>query len=394
MQLVERHVVLDDRFYDICHKSALLYNYVTYHYRQAIFSKQEYFTEYEITGLLCEFNQEDYRALPTQTSQQVVKQVFKNFKSWIAAKKDYQKNPSKYLGSPKLPKYKNGKKQNIVVFTNQTCRLKNGFIHFPKSTNLKPFKTNVNSFQQVRIVPNATCYIIEVVYNKEEIDLKLNENNFISLDLGLNNYVSAISNVDSSFIINGKIMKSYNQWFNKRKAKLMSFVGDKGTSKKIQKLNNKRNFWIEDKNHKISRFLINYCIEHNIGTIIIGKNKQWKNGINLGKKNNQKFVELPHAKLIDKITYKAKLVGIKVIETEESYTSKCDSLALETIRKQESYLGKRVKRGLFKSSVGKIINADINGAINIARKVIGDSFEIQKVVNSGQVFCPKTINIF
>jgi IS605 OrfB family transposase len=189
-------------------------------------------------------------------------------------------------------------------------------------------------------------------------------------------------------------MKSYNQWFNKKKAKLMFFVGNKGTSNKLEKLNNKRNFWIEDKNHKISRFIINYCIKHNIGTIIIGKNKQWKNGINLGKKNNQKFVELPHAKLIDKITYKANLVGIKVELTEESYTSKCDALALETIQKQESYLGKRVKRGLFKSSVGKIINADINGAINIARKVIGDSFEIQKVVNSGQVFCPKTINIF
>lgn len=393
MQLVERHVILDERFYDICHKSALLYNFVTFHYRQAIFQKQEYFSEFEMSTLCAEFNQEDYRALPSQTSQQVIKQVFKNFKSWQKAKKEYEKNPSNFTGKPKLPKYKNGKKQNIVVFTNQTCKLKNGFIHFPKSTNLKPFKTNVDSFQQVRIVPNATCYIVEVVYEKEEKDLGMNENNFISLDLGLNNYVSAVSNVEQSFIINGKIMKSFNHWFNKRKAKLMSFVGDKGTSNRLEKLNNKRNFWIDDKNHKVSRFIVNYCIEHNIGTIIIGKNKQWKNGINIGKKNNQKFVELPHAKLIDKIIYKAKLVGIKVVETEESYTSKCDALALEPIKKQASYLGKRVKRGLFQSNVGKIINADINGAINIARKVIGDSF-VKEIVNSGLVFRPKTINIF
>jgi len=393
MQLVERHVILDERFYDICHKSALLYNFVTFHYRQAIFQKQEYFSEFEMSTLCAEFNQEDYRALPAQTSQQVIKQVFKNFKSWQKAKKEYGKNPSNFTGKPKLPKYKKGKKQNVVVFTNQTCKLKNGFIHFPKSTNLKPFKTNVDSFQQVRIVPNATCYIVEVVYNKEESDLGLNENNFISLDLGLNNYVSAVSNVEQSFIINGKIMKSFNHWFNKHKAKLMSFVGDKGNSNRLEKLNNKRNFWIEDKNHKISRFIINYCIEHNIGTIIIGKNKQWKNGINIGKKNNQKFVELPHAKLIDKITYKAKLVGIKVIEAEESYTSKCDALALEPIKKQVNYLGKRVKRGLFQSNVGKIINADINGAINIARQVIGNSF-VNEIVNSGLVFRPKTINIF
>lgn len=392
MQLVERHVILDGRFYDICHKAALLYNFVTFHYRQAIFQKQEYFSEFEMSTLCAEFNQEDYRSLPAQTSQQVVKQVFKNFKSWQRAKKEYVKNPSKFTGKPKLPKYKDGKKQNIVIFTNQSCRLKNGFIHFPKSTNLKPFKTNIDSFQQVRIVPNATCYIVEVVYEKVEKDLELNKNNFISLDLGLNNYVSAISNVEQSFIINGKIMKSFNHWYNKRKAKLMPFVGDSGTSNRLEKLNNKRNFWIEDKNHKVSRFIINYCIQHNIGTIIIGKNKLWKNRINIGKKNNQKFVELPHAKLINKINYKAKLVGIKVVETEESYTSKCDALALEPIKKHTTYLGKRVKRGLFQSNVGKVINADINGAINIARKVIDDSL-VKEIVNSGLVFNPKTIDI-
>src|SRR5690606_4508778 len=124
-----------------------------------------------------------------------------------------EKTPKKFLGKPKLPGYKKGSKQNIVVFTNQTCRLKEGFIHFPKKLNLKPFKTKVDNFQQVRIIPQATCYVVEVVYNKEEKDLNLNKDNFISLDLGLNNYVSAISNVGKPFIINGKIVKSFNHWY-------------------------------------------------------------------------------------------------------------------------------------------------------------------------------------
>ena len=393
MQLVERHVVKDNRFEDICTKSGLLCNFVTYHYRQSIFKQQEYFTEFEMSKLCTEFNQVDYRNLPAQTSQQVIKQVFINFKSWIQAKKEFIKNPHKFKGCPKLPGFKTGKKQNLVVFTNQNARLKNGFIYFPKSSLLKPIKTNLTSFQQVRIVPKATCYIVEIVYNKEVDDLGLNKDNFLSLDLGLNNYVSAISNVDNSFIINGKIIKSFNCWFNKNKAKLQAYIGNKGTSKRLQNLNNYRNFWIEDKNHKISRFIIDYCITNNMGTIIVGKNKQWKTSINLGHKVNQRFVEIPHAKLIDKIKYKAELVGISVIETEESYTSKCDSLALESIQKHSNYLGKRVKRGLFQSSTGKLISSDINGAINIARKVIGDSF-VKGIINSGLVFRPKIINIF
>lgn len=392
MQQIERHIMKDDRFEDICRKSGLLYNFVTYHYRQAIFGKQHYFSEFELSGLCAEYNQEDYRALPAQTAQQVIKQVFKNFKSWIAAKKEYQKNPSKFLGRPKLPNFKKGKKQNLVVFTNQTAKLKNGFIHFPKSTNLPLVKTNVDNFQQVRIVPLATCYAVEIVYEKAEIQSDVKEDNILSIDLGLNNYVSTANNVGLvPFIVNGKIMKSFNQWFNKKRAKLMSLIGDKGTSKRLQQLNNYRNFWIEDKNHKISRHIIDYCIENKIGTIVIGKNNNWKQCINLGSKTNQKFVELPHAKLVDKIEYKAKLVGIKVIQIEESYTSKTDHLALESMQKQVNYLGKRKKRGLFQSSVGKLLNADINGAIGICLKKYPTI--LNEIVGSGCVFQPYKVNI-
>lgn len=393
MQQVERHIILDNRFEGICRQSGLLYNFVTYHYRQAIFGKQEYFSEFEMSTLCAQFNQEDYRALPAQTAQQVIKLVFKNFKSWIAAKKEYEKNPSKFLGKPKLPKFKTGKKQNIVIFTNQQCKLKDGFIHFPKSVNLDPQKTNVDSFQQVRIVPLATCYAVEIVYEKEEKDLGLSKDNVLSIDLGLNNFATCVNNVGlAPFIVNGKIIKSFNHWYNKRKAKLMSYVGNKGSSHKLEQLNNYRNNWIGDKNHKISRYIIDYCIANNIGKIIVGKNDKWKQNLNLGSKTNQKFTEIPHAKLIQKLEYKAKLVGIEFETTEESYTSKIDHLAGEEMKKQVSYLGKRKKRGLFQSSVGKLLNADVNGSIGIGRKVIGDSF-VKMIVNSEQVFCPYRINI-
>ena len=172
----------------------------------------------------------------------------------------------------------------------------------------------------------------------------------------------------------------------------MSFVGNKGTSRRLRWLNNRRNFWVEDKIHKASRWIIDYCISNNIGSIVVGLNKGWKQNIELGKKNNQKFVEIPFSKLIDKITYKGKLVGIDVQTTEESYTSKVDHLAFEALEKQDSYLGKRKKRGLFQSSANKLINADVNGAIGIGRKVFGDSF-VREIIGSGLAFSPVRINI-
>ena len=393
MRLVERHIVKDDRFEGVCQKSGLLYNYVLYQVRQGIFSGN-HLKEYELSSKLCGENQFDFRNLPCTVSQQVVKQVFQNIKSWIKLKKDYEKNPSKYEARPGLPKYKKRKKQNMLVFTTSACRVRDGYIHFVKNI-VEPIKTNIggNKLYQVRIIPQATCYVVEVIYEKKESDLHLNRSNILSIDLGLNNLCSCISNAGiAPFIINGKIMKSFNQWFNKTRAKLMGFVGDKGTSKKLRLLNNKRNFWIEDKIHKVSRYIINFCKVNNIGSIIIGLNKRWKQEINLGKKTNQKFVEIPFSKLIDKITYKSKFIGIEVQTTEESYTSKIDHLAFEPLKKQEVYLGRRKKRGLFQSSTGKLINADINGAIGIGRKVFGDSF-VKEIIDSGFAFNPIKVNI-
>ena len=394
MRLVERHIIKDNRFEEVCHKSGLLYNYVLYNVRQGIFSKN-YLKEYDFSTKLNRENQFDFRNLPCTVSQQVIAQVFSTIKGWMRSVKEFEKNPSKFQSKPKLPKYKSGKKQNILVFTINACRIKNNYIHFIKMLNIKPIKTNVKKeeLKQVRIVPQATCYVVEVIYERKEDNLNLNKNNFLSIDLGLNNLCTCTNNVNQRFfIVNGKVVKSFNQWFNKTKAKRMSFVGDKGISKRLKRLICYRNLWINDKIHKISRFIIDFCKKNNIGTIVIGLNKNWKQNINLGKKNNQKFVEIPFSNLVDKISYKAKLVGIDVKITEESYTSKVDHLAFETLEKHDIYLGKRKKRGLFQSSVNQLINADINGSIGIARKVFGDS-AIRQIIGSGLAFNPIRVNI-
>jgi putative transposase len=393
MYQVERHVIKDNRYEEICHKSGLLYNYCLYAFRQGVFTGN-YIKEYELSTKLGKENQYDFRNLPCHVSRNVIKQVSENIKSWIRAKKEYEKHPDKFQRRPKLPDYKNGKKLNIVVFDELSCRIKeDGCVHFVKNI-IKPIRTKVKPDEliQIRIIPEATCFIVEIVYERKETDLGLDKDNFLSIDLGLNNLCACVSNVVESFIINGKIAKSVNQWYNKKKAKLMSFVGNKGTSNKIKRITLLRNCWIEDKLHKISRYIVNFCRSNNIGTIIIGLNKGWKNKINIGKRNNQHFVSIPHSKLINKIVYKAKLLGINVIIHEESYTSKIDHLAFEPLKKQESYLGKRKKRGLFQSSIGKLINSDINGVIGIARKVIGDSF-IGKIIDSGFVFNPIRLNV-
>jgi len=393
MQLVERHIIVNDPELEaICGKAKRLYNQALYYLRQATFGKIEKFKEYELSGLFAEFKEENYKSLPAQTSQQVIKLLFKNYKSWYKARKEWQKNPAKFTGRPKLPRYK--KETSIVVFTDQQVNLKDGFVHFPKNT-ISPVKTKVDNVCQVRIVPSATCFIIEIVYNKTpEINENLNENNILSIDLGLNNIATCINNVGKQpIIINGKVLKSVNQMYNKTKAKLMSYVGDRGSSNRINKLTLYRNCYIEDKLHKISRYIVDYCIVNNIGTIVIGHNKGWKDEINIGRSNNQKFCSLPHSRLIDKIRYKSELCGIKVIEHEESHTSKIDHLALEELKHQEVYLGKRKKRGLFQSSIGKLINADVNGAIGIARKVFGNSV-VKQIVDSGLAFNPVRISIF
>lgn len=329
--------------------------------------------------------QADYTCLNTKVSQQTLMILDKNMKSFFKSLKEYKKCPSKFTGSPKLPKFKHKNKgRNIAVFTIQAIsskELKKGFAKLASS--LISIKTD-KTVQQIRIVPLATGqYKIELIYIKAEMELVINTN-YAGLDLGLNNLATvAMNNGGKSFIINGKPLKSINQYYNKRLAKLKSELPNvlingekkqKSISKKINKLTHKRNCKINDYMHKSSKVLVDILKQNNISKVVIGKNKQWKTEINIGKKNNQKFVSIPHAKFIQMVEYKLNLIGIDAICREESYTSKCSFLDNEPIKKHDNYLGRRVKRGLFRSSKGIKYNADVNGAANILKKEIPTAF--------------------
>jgi len=377
-----------------------LYNYCNYILRQEYFENQKlpkeekvYISAYKLINKLTKENQIDYRALSPQTSQQVINLLFKNWQSFYKAIKIYKKDKTKFLGIPKLPKYKKKNGRNIIIFTNQQAFLKMGYIHFPKLAKISMIKTKVFNIDQVRVIPKVFGYIIEVVYKKEVKEHNLDNSLYLGIDLGIDNLATLVtSQGDSPILVNGKIIKSINQFYNKKKAKLMSYIGDKGNSKRLKILELRRECKINDYLHKVSNFIIQYAIENKIKNIVIGNNKGWKQEVNIGKVNNQKFVSIPYDKLIYMIEYKAEENIIKVIRNEEFYTSKCDALAVESLNKQEKYLGKRIKRGLFQSSIGKLINADVNGAINILRKVIQDDF-IKNLLNRGLVYNPIRINI-
>ena len=326
----------------------------------------------------------------------------KNWKSYWLALKEYKIDPSKFLGCPRPPKYKERNGESICIFTNQNTRLKDGYIHFPKLCHLEPIKTRLLNYQQIRIIPQGYGYICEIVYNYEETDLQLNHAHCIGIDLGLNNLATIVNNIGlKPIVIKGGIVKSDNQFYNKVNAFLQSNKDKQKyefQTKKQQYILKKRNNQIRDYFHQTSRWIINYCINNNIGTIVIGYNPEWKQQIELGKRNNQQFVQISFAKLIQQIEYKAKMVGIQVITHEESYTSKCSFLDNESIEKHEIYAGKRLrtitingkklKCNLFKRRNGQKINGDVNGALNILKKAVPNVFAEERV---GLVLVPVSV---
>ncbi|MDF9298487.1 RNA-guided endonuclease InsQ/TnpB family protein [Geobacillus stearothermophilus] len=360
---------------DLCFKSKNLYNYANYIVRQEFINNNEWIRYNSLDKMLK--HEQVYKELPAQTSQQILRLLEQNWKSFFKAIKDWSKNKEKYLGKPKLPKYKKKNGRNIVIFTNQQCKIKNGHIKFPK-TDLKLKTKVIEGLQQVRIVPKGSIYVIEVVYKKEIPDMIHESNRIVGIDLGLDNFVTMVNNIgETPIVINGKGIKSINQYYNKQKAHFQSILKKQNGldwSKRLEKLTLKRNNKIKDFMHKASRYVVDWCVKHNIDTIVIGKNDNWKQEINLGKRTNQAFVYIPYDMFINQLQYKAEQHGIRVIVTEESYTSKCSFLDMEEIKKQKQYKGKRIKRGLFQSENGILINADVNGAYNIMRKVFPKAF--------------------
>jgi len=389
MQRTERHIFKGNEYKELAIKAKELYNQTLYYLRQMLFGEIVWCSEYELTGLFAEFNEPTYRNVSAQTAQQIIKLTFRDWKSWLKALKEYKIYPNKFQGRPQIPKYK--KELSVIIFTSQQVKLNNGYIIFPKKTGFEPIKTKVDNICQVRIIPRSNHFVVEIVYNKPDIKLLKDNGRYLGIDIGLNNLATCVSNVVNAFIINGRPLKSINQYFNKHKAIAMSYVGGRGISNRTKRLTFKRNNKVSDYLHKTSRMIINKCLESNINTIIIGKNKSWKQNINIGKRNNQNFVSVPLSILTEQIKYKAEELGINVKLPEESYTSKCSALDLETLKKHVSYVGSRIKRGLFKAANGLLLNADVNGGLNIIRKEVGDVFLDQSI--RGFALNPIKINI-
>jgi len=379
MKLVQKHLIKSSNPYyqeidSLAFKSKNLYNCAVYLSRQAFFKGEKLPTMTDLhhqlkTGI-------DYKALPAKVSQLVLKQVEKTFKSYDSAKKEYDKTPNKFTGKPKLPRYKDKVKgRNVLTYNYQAVSktgLKQGIVK-PSGTNLH-IPTNLKEVLEIRIVPKVSAYCIEIVYEQPELEQLVNEN-YAFIDLGLDNLAAVTSNKPDfqPTLICGKALKSCNQKYNKTLSQLRSQLPDnQKTSKRIQGLTQKRNCKVDYYLHTASRYIVNLLVANQISLLVIGQNEGWKQNINIGKRNNQNFVNVPHSRLIEQLIYKCSLVGIKVKTVNEAYTSKCSFIDLEPIQKHSKYQGQRVKRGLFRAKSGYCYNADIGASLNIGRKVVGE----------------------
>ena len=350
---------------ELCFLSKNLYNVALYHIRQYYKETGKYLTYNELAKILSDSNNVDYRAMPyAQSAQQVLRQVDSQYKAFFASLKSKKMQGKKV----RLPKYKDKKNgRNVFIYTNQVAKVSDGVVCLKTKQETLSFSILADSIQQVRLVPKANHIVVEIIYNKE-YTIKQDNNRYASIDLGLNNLCTLTSNAAQSIIVDGKRLKSINYYYNKTKANLQSKLKKgKYSSKRIFNLTLRRNRKIKDYMHKVSRKIVDYMETNSLNTLFVGKNVGWKDSVNLGKINNQNFVFIPYNMLIKMLEYKCKLAGINFVIVNEAYTSKCSFLDREKIGKHDIYAGKRISRGLFKSSSGISINADVNGSLNIMR---------------------------
>lgn len=351
---------------------------------------------------------ENYTGMLAKAAQQLLRNLDKNYRSFFSLLR--RKREGSYLENISAPKPIKGKHGMYhLILPNDQVILKNGILKLTKKIKI-PFSYNgIKKVQQALIKWNGVNFIMYLTYdenleiNKTKNKIDKNENleatRILSIDLGINNLMTIFSNVGPSFIVNGKPLKSYNQYYNKHIAKVKSQlkkVNNKYTSILTNRINENRNNYINDYLNKSVALIKKYCLENNIGRVIIGYNELWKQNVNMGKINNQKFVYIPHGRLRMKLEHKLVEAGIIVDMVEESYTSKCSFMDREKVCKHDDYVGKRVKRGLFKTENGIFINSDVNGAGNIMRKLIDEKNvflekQFDKIV--GSIISPVRLNV-
>lgn len=398
----------------LCREAKTVYNCASYLMRQSFFDGKLIPWATADKFLKGGFHEHpSYSANPNAMSQAVIKKLGDDWKGYFAALAEWKKAPDRFKAKPKMPGYARHSKTASMPFQHLSCV--GSHIQFPKKTGISPIRINCCENQvlkakgdeqiilEIRFVPHGSCYWLEVVYRlpATQVDSKkqvlLDKKKHLSIDLGINNLATLVSDQPGfrPVLINGKAVKSVNHLYNRDVAKLRS----KGHKKLIEAKSVRRFCWINDHFHKASRLVIQTCLDHDLGTLVIGHNPDWKQSVNIGKVNNQKFVSIPHAKLIEQIRYKAEEYGIQVVVREESYTSKASALDLDPVPKYDStsgakhrFSGRRIKRGLYQAASGLQLNADVNGALNILRKEIGDSF-FKAVADEGNVFRPKRVTL-
>ena len=394
---------------ELCHTAKDLANEAIYNVRQYYFAEGE-FLKYEKNYALLK-NSPNYKTLNSNMAQQILKEVDCSFKSFFGLLK-LAKQGKYAFRDCKLPHYlpKDGYTTLIIGFV----RLNGSKLILPFSNSFKKTHKSVEitippilldkTIKEIRIIPkaNARFFEIQYIYEAEYIQRNLNTNNALALDLGVNNLVTAISNSGKSFIVDGKKLKSINQWFNKENARLQSIkdkqhLGKKPTNKQKAAARN-RNNKVNDYMNKAARKLINYCINNDIGTLVVGYNETFQRGSHIGKQNNQNFINIPYGQLRNKLEYLCKLNGIVFVKQEESYTSKSSFWDRDDIPvynadnpKEHSFSGSRIHRGLYKTASGKTFNADVNGALNILRK--SSVVSLETLYGRGDVDTPIRIRI-
>ncbi|ATV69234.1 RNA-guided endonuclease InsQ/TnpB family protein [Fusobacterium pseudoperiodonticum] len=391
----------------LCHIAKNLKNQAIYNVRQHYFKNKKYLSYNENYKMLK--NSENYKKLNSNMAQQILKEVDESFKSFFALLK-LAKN-GQYNGKIKLPNYlaKDGFTTLVIGFV----RLKDDMLIVPYSNSFKKTHQEVKvklpsvlkdkKIKEIRIIPkqHSRYFEIQYIYEVKEVQRELNENNVLGIDLGIDNLCTCVTNTGASFIIDGRKLKSINQYYNKINAKLQS-IKDKQkierTTLRQKRITRKRNNRINDYLSKAARTIVNYCLNNDIGKLVLGYNEDFQRKSNIGSINNQNFVNIPYGKLRDKLIYLCKLYGIEFKLQEESYTSKAsffdgDEIPIYDKENLQEYIfsGKRIKRGLYQTSVGKLINADCNGALNILRK--SKVVDLSVLYNRGELNTPKRIRV-
>ena len=374
MDLTEKEIIYstDERFdliKELCHLSKNLYNASLYDVRQYYFETKSYRTWQSQRPIFTKNHNPDYYALHSHLAGEVLMQVGKQFIGFFNNKSNKKK---------RIPKYKDKNGYNVITFPKLTISKQIEFDEdkqlytytlCKRNYNLKILSTKSN-VKMIKFVYDEINDLIKCfkIYEVEEPKLKKDNTRYFSIDPGLNNIVSIYNNIGiRPLLYNGRPIKSINQYYNKTNAKMRAKLPiNVKSSKRLKQLSFKRNNKIDCEMHKISTHIINEAVKNNISKIFIGNNIGWKNEINIGRRNNQNFVNIPHTKLFNQLLYKGLLNGIEVIFTEESYTSKAsffdkDELPIYGESDNHKFSGKRIKRGLYKDSKGNIWNADLNG---------------------------------